>query len=224
MAHQMLQVGIWRTHMLIMIHTYMIHAYMIHTGSDMAHHILPLNSYLKAKSSSCPAHTGNTPAANRTWSSALFDTVHTHDAALAHAVKKWTLHAIHTRAADPKGADDPEGGGEWFTGWLRAVHRDIYDDIDHSDCGELLTLKWAKSLGVSKGQTQKKYNLGEISVPSCEEGFKEIAAVSLNERVTPRAEIQAKILIDIWMAQLVDFVTLLKILQLILLNFHLAFE
>ena len=115
---------------------------------------------------------------------------------LADAARAWSLDSIRANAQDPKGGDDPEGGGEWFVGWMRAVHRDIYDDIDHSDCGELLRAKWAASLGAS---ACKKYDLSSMTVPSCEAGFHDISAISLDRPVPDRAEVLAKILIDVYM-------------------------
>ena len=47
--------------------------------------------------------------------------------------------------------------------------QEIYDDIDHSDCAELLSQKWAKSLEAQDAGKSKKYNLGDLHVPSCKE-------------------------------------------------------
>ena len=175
----------------------------------MTHYALPLNVYLKARVRSAM------PDPPRTWSSALFQDVSSKSARLADAVRLWTLDCIHDKAADPKGRDDPEGGGEWFVGWLRAVHRDIYDDIDHSDCGELLRAKQAASLKNPPGGKKYRYNLAEITVPGAEMGFQEIAAMSLDRPVPARTEVLAKILVDIYMSHIVDFVTVLKILNLV---------
>jgi len=100
-------------------------------------------------------------------------------------------------------------------GWLRAAHREIYDDIDHSDCAELLSQKWAKSLDAKNSGKSHKYNLGELHVPSCQQGFEEIAQLDTNAKISERVEVQAKILMDIYMAQLVDFACLLTILRIV---------
>jgi hypothetical protein len=135
---------------------------------------------------------------------------------VALAIKTWILDAIHREMEDPKGADDKECGGEWFTSYLRAVHREIYDDIDASDAAVLLQKNQMKSL--SRGRL-KKHNLGKIKIPSAKHAFEEVLA-RFRKRdslppwenvVTPRVEVLAKILIDIWMCNLLDFSLLLKI-------------
>eukprot|EP00980_Cylindrotheca_fusiformis_P009474 scaffold2070_cov105-Cylindrotheca_fusiformis.AAC.5 len=164
----------------------------------------------------------------RTWSSNLFarllhdeqknggesTTTTTTSQQIAEAAREWTLQKIHQSSLDPKGADDPDCGGEWFEGYLHAVHRDIYDDIDTSDTTALLKKNKMKSL-----TTNRKHNIGKIKVPSCKEGFEEILQnfeTPLKEqRITPRTEIFAKIIIDVYMARLVDFATVLKIAEIV---------
>jgi len=171
---------------------------------------------------------GSTPP--RTWSSQLFanlcdcdksqsDSRRSHPNSrhgVALAMRKWILDSINHLMADPKESDDAECGGEYFAAYLRAVHRDIYDDIDTSDEAVLLQKKYTKSLS---GGRLKKHNIGKIKIPSCEEAFPEIVA-RYGERetlpptenvVTPRVEVLAKILIDIWISHLFDFSLLLKI-------------
>ncbi len=87
-------------------------------AEDMSHLILPVNCYLTGR----PLGRDTNPPP-RTWSSELFHHVRSAAAQIADAVKAYILSAIHSHASDPKGKDDPEGGGEWFLAWLRAVHR-----------------------------------------------------------------------------------------------------
>ena len=189
---------------------------------DMAHHLFPAFSHLVARGAAGAEAVGSAldTVGARTWSSSLFEKVRKRAPRLAATVKEWTLLKSQHHAADPKGHDDPEAGGEWFAAWLRAAHRDIYRDIDTSDCSELLRIKWARSLTRPK---DKKYKLGDITVPSCAAGFADILATwpsseggGLEGNVArDRAEVQAKILIDIYMTQLVDFSCILKVLQLV---------
>jgi hypothetical protein len=154
----------------------------------------------------------------RTWSSNLFAKLceEGEDADsskhIAMAARDWTLQKIRHSCLDPKGADDPDCGGEWFEAYLHAVHRDIYDDIDRSDTTVLLKKNKMKSL-----TSNRKHNIGKIQIPSCKEGFEEILQAfksSPNEQITPRTEVFAKILIDIYMSCLVDFSTVLKIAEI----------
>ena len=188
----------------------------------MAHHVFPASSHLVARGAAGAEAAGwalDTVSA-RTWSSSLFEKVRKRAPRLAATVKEWTLRKSQHHAVDPKGHDDPEAGGEWFAAWLRAAHRDIYEDIDTSDCAELLRIKWARSLMRPK---DKKYKLADITLPSCAAGFAEILATwpsseggGLEGKLArDRAEVQAKILVDIYMTQLVDFSCILKVLQLV---------
>ena len=165
----------------------------------------PFIFYMFARGSSPP----------RTWSSNLFAKVCTHGEEaerIALATRQWTLDRIKQSYADPKGSDDPECGGEWFEAFLYAVHRDIYEDIDLSDPSVLLQRNKMKSL-----TSGRKYNIGKIKIPSCGDGFDEIKERFKMELdvtdtlVTPRIEVMASILIDIWMSNLVDFTAVLKI-------------
>ena len=165
----------------------------------------------------------------RTWSSQLFARLCAHDANpilfddamnrkdIAVAARDWTLESIRRHSKDPKGYDDPHCGGEWFEAFLRAVHRDIYDDIDLSDSAVLLRKKYMKS-----ECSGRKHNIGKIQIPSCQDGFDEIMdrfgmehASRSDTIVTPRVEVMAKILIDIWMSNLVDFSTVLKVAEVV---------
>ena len=171
----------------------------------------PLIFYLYAKGSSPP----------RTWSSDLFARLYHKDPAtkeIAIQTQSWVLETIRHRSTDPKGSDDPQCGGEWFEAYLRAAHRDIYDDIDLFDSTVLLQKSKIKSL-----TSARKYNIGKIKIPSCQEGFQEILSVfnrtdidEKNEtRITASVEVMAKILIDIFMSSLVDYATILKIVDIV---------
>lgn len=175
----------------------------------------PFIHYLYAKDSS-----------ERTYSSELFARVcstGTEPARIANAAKTWTYAKIQKYMLDPKNHDDANSGGEWFYGYLFTEHREIYDDIDRSDPAVLLGRNKIKSL-----TTGRKYNIGKISIPSCKDGFNEITQFfdestltnnGMNTKggntVSPRVEILAKILIDIWMSCLVDFTTILKIAEIV---------
>ena len=84
--------------------------------------------------------------------------------------QEWILEDIKKHCLDPKLSDDGVGGGggDWFMSYLREAHREMYDDIDHSDGTALAKMKNAI------GESGKKYKIGSISVPSCEEGFQRI--------------------------------------------------
>jgi hypothetical protein len=152
----------------------------------------------------------------RTWSSNLFaklcDQGDNDSKRIATIAKHWTLQKIQQFSLDPKGADDLDCGGEWFEAYLYAVHKDIYDDIDTSDSTELLKKNKMKSITCGR-----KYNIGELKIPSCLDGFDDILECFQDPSpiITSRVEVMAKILIDIWMSCLVDFSTVLKIADVI---------
>ena len=179
----------------------------------------PFAFHLVAKGSSPP----------RTWSSQLFANLHDADGegkidhahpksprGVALAIKSWILDSIHGHMEDPKASDDKECGGEWFAAYLRAAHRDISDDIDNSDAAVLLQKNYMKSIS---GGRLKKHNIGKIRIPSARDAFEEIRSrfggreslPPTENVVTPRVEVLAKILIDIWVSNLFDFSLLLKI-------------
>ena len=135
---------------------------------------------------------------------------------VALAIKSWIINSIRRNMDDPKASDDMETGGEWFEAYLRAVHRDIYDDIDVSDSTVLLQKNYMKSIS---GGRPPKHNIGKIKIPSAKDSFEEIVSRFREQDslppttnvITPRVEILAKIMIDIWMSNLFDFSLLLKI-------------
>ena len=209
-------------------------SYEYHYRDDGEHYItypfFPYLFYLYAKE----GEDSSSPSPPRTWSSNLFQSLCDHQGydddddgpkELAKAAQDWTLKKIQRNSLDPKGSDDTDCGGEWFEAYLHAVHRDIYDDIDVSDCTQLLKKNKMKSLTGGK-----KYNIGKITVPSCKDGFDEILksfdgnddeSHGSDEKkvvvtsINPRTEVMAKILIDIWMSHLVDFCTVLKIAEIV---------
>jgi hypothetical protein len=135
---------------------------------------------------------------------------------VALAIKTWIIDSIRRNMADPKASDDMETGGEWFEAYLRAVHRDVYDDIDVSDATVLLQKNYMKSIS---GGRPPKHNIGKIKIPSAKDSFDEIVSrfreqdslPATTNVITTRVEILAKIMIDIWMSNLFDFSLLLKI-------------
>eukprot|EP00746_Dinoflagellata_sp_MGD_P014725 gnl/MRDRNA2_/MRDRNA2_132423_c0_seq1.p1 gnl/MRDRNA2_/MRDRNA2_132423_c0~~gnl/MRDRNA2_/MRDRNA2_132423_c0_seq1.p1 ORF type:complete len:342 (-),score=62.48 gnl/MRDRNA2_/MRDRNA2_132423_c0_seq1:26-907(-) len=171
---------------------------------------LPLQYHLVAKGS-CPP---------RTWSSALFADLVARDgdeALLAKAVQGFVLSAVQHLLQDPKGNDDAEAGGEYFGAWLREVHRELYDDIDHTDLAVLLQRQWMHSESdENSGKKRKRHDIGSITVPGVEEAFKEIMdGFKVDKAPTRRMSVLAKILIDIWVVHLVDFASMLKVLQVV---------
>lgn len=159
----------------------------------------PFQFYLCAKGTS------------QTWISALFDRLVRHDPTreFSLAVKEWWLNKIHRTMKDPKGADDPDCGGEWFEAYLYAVHREIYEDIDRSDATKLLKKNKVKSL-----TTGRKYDIGSIQIPSCQDGFAEMIRQFSPNRIDPKAEVLAKILIDIYTSCLLDIAVALKVAEI----------
>ena len=127
----------------------------------------------------------------------------------ATSVLDYILTRIRSFGSAPKQNDDKNGGGEWFANYLRAVHRDIYDDIDHSDAAKLLSAGKVSSLS----HPRRKHDLSRIVVPGAARAFDKIREVVTrpSSRQKEEAEVLAKILIDTGMCALVDFCTLLKI-------------
>jgi len=178
-----------------------------HARSDGEHYItypyFPHEFYLTDKDS------------DRTISSNLYHRLSSPETnELAKKALEWTLKRIKQCCADPKQADDEECGGEWFEAYLRAFHRDIYNDIDRSDSAQLLQRATVKSISNRK----KKYNLDQISIPSMADGFDTILKHFENDEhvpPTPQVETMAKILLDIYVSNLLDYVTILQIAHIV---------
>jgi hypothetical protein len=68
------------------------------------------------------------------------------------------------------GSDGSLCGGKWFEAFLRAIHRDIYNNIDLSDSSVLLQKNYMKS----EEHNRWKQNIGKIQIPSCQDGFDKI--------------------------------------------------
>ena len=172
--------------------------------------LLPIKSFLMAR--------GSSPV--KTWSSSLFTTLLENDSQelrdFACHVRDWALNDIARHCDNPKLNDDEVGGGEWFLAYLRQCHREIYDDIDRSDCAELLRKRNVQG-------EKKKHKIGDINIPSCTAGFRlikdELLRIDDGKVGKPifshDSEVMAKILIDIYMNKLVDVASLMKIGQLI---------
>jgi len=187
---------------------------------DLTLSLLPVKCFLKARGSIPP----------RTWSSNIFASLaekcHSRELReLADDARKWALEDIAKHCDNPKMSDDEIGGGEWFLAYLRQCHRDIYDDIDRTDPTILLRKNYVP------GDSGRKHKIGDIAVPSCQEGFRFIQS-SFNEKksseeeedqlrqqqpptMNKEAEVMAKILIDIYMSKLVDASTIGKIAQIL---------
>lgn len=171
--------------------------------------LLPIKAFLMARGS-CPV---------KTWSSNLFTTLLENDCQelryFACHARDWALNDITKHCDNPKLNDDEVGGGEWFLSYLRQCHRQIYDDIDRSDCAELLRKRNVQG-------EKKKHKIGDIDIPSCTKGFQFIKdeLLRIDGKVgrpyfSHESEVMAKILIDIYMNKLVDVASLMKIGQLI---------
>ena len=168
--------------------------------------LFPFKRHLKAK---------NSPT---TWTSQLYSSImESEDAVLrelATSCKGMIMEDIRRQSMDPKNADD-EFGGDWFLAYLRQCHRDVYDDIDHTDPVELLKKTSAQSIS-----GQSKHKIGNISIPSMVAGFdiinQEMENVAPEKlRLSNQAEVLAKIIIDVYAQRLVDFAALMKVLHII---------
>eukprot|EP00586_Coscinodiscus_wailesii_P020411 CAMPEP_0172502740 /NCGR_PEP_ID=MMETSP1066-20121228/162477_1 /TAXON_ID=671091 /ORGANISM="Coscinodiscus wailesii, Strain CCMP2513" /LENGTH=774 /DNA_ID=CAMNT_0013278107 /DNA_START=246 /DNA_END=2567 /DNA_ORIENTATION=+ len=169
----------------------------------------PQNAFLKAVDTLPP----------RTWSAQLYDQLSSSDEDVwrqyALRAKQWVLELVEKHSADPKGCTMEGSDGEYFLAYLRAVHRDIYDDIDITDPEDILSKRNVHSI-----TSNKKYKLGDMTIPACEDAFqillKQFDKVQPddgqknNHVVSEEAEVYAKIIIDIWMSLVVDFATVLK--------------
>merc|ERR1712216_886982 len=171
---------------------------------------LPIKSFLKAR--------GSSPS--RTWCSNIFASLLECECQeprdMGVQIRQWALNDIAKQCDNPKSSDDEIGGGDWFIAYLRQCHRDIYDDIDICDPPALLRKQNAI------GESNKKYKIGDISIPSCMEGFRLITDelsrlkdMSGKPTLSNESEVMAKILIDIYMNKLVDASTMGKIAQII---------
>uniref|UniRef100_A0A7S2XKA7 Uncharacterized protein n=1 Tax=Attheya septentrionalis TaxID=420275 RepID=A0A7S2XKA7_9STRA len=175
----------------------------------------PLTAFLKAK--------GSNPS--RTWSSQLYhdlmnaSSTNSIFSKWAEASRSWAVENIKECMDDFKGTD--LDGGQWFQAYLRKAHPDIYNDIDVSDEIALTNKEHVPSLS----KWGKKYNVGEIKIPTAQEGFDAILqeANTSNEEqggssigaISPKSEIMAKLIVDNYMYTVVDFCTVLKMGQII---------
>lgn len=196
---------------------------------------LPIHGFIttKANHSSADNH--------RTWSSHLYNSVLKQEGAagnksMAQNVKKYIVESYIDKCLEnPKQGDMKcfQGGGEWFLAYLRAAHRDVYDNIPEEklvDPYELListdeeiTIPTRNDDGNETAENEmeeRKVNLHDIQIPSCEQGMHQIKQFFENHKnkksVSEDIEVMAKIMIDIYMSNLVDFSALLKILDIVL--------
>lgn len=154
--------------------------------------VAPLDCYLKARGSDPP----------RTWVSGLAERLKNAGAGdIVAAAQKWFKDSVECLLTDPKNADDE---GDYFAAWLRACHRDIYDDVDRSDPEELRRLDWAPSEAHPKSK-KHRHRLKDIDIPDFDAAFQELSKLNAAQRVsTARERVLAKILVDAFQLRLVD--------------------
>lgn len=161
----------------------------------------PLGFYLKAKGCSPP----------RTWVSGLVQRLQNTGASkLVDAASAWYRRSVDRLLADPKGADVE---GDNFAAWLRACHRDIYNDIDTSDPVKLKRRHLAQSKTYPQDKS-KRYNIKDLRIPSVEQAFSEF--VKYNASSTERDQVLSKIIVDSFQLRLVDLAMALKTLDIAL--------
>jgi hypothetical protein len=156
----------------------------------------PLDRYLKACGFEAP----------RTWISGLSEKLRQHGAGnFVSAAKTFFREAVSHGLANPK-KGDPHG--DIFAAWLRASHRDIYDDIDTLDCEKLMRKGFARS----KSHPSHRYDLKNIHAPCFEEAFAELAMPKPSEQPSSsRQQILSKVLVDPFALRSVDLAMILKV-------------
>mmetsp|Transcript_100696 Transcript_100696/g.323321 ORF Transcript_100696/g.323321 Transcript_100696/m.323321 type:complete len:731 (+) Transcript_100696:3-2195(+) len=152
----------------------------------------PLERCLKARGSNPP----------RTWISGIADRLQKAGCSeLVIAVQKWFRESVEYLLTDPKEADEE---GDYFAAWLRACHREIWDDIDKSDPAELRRKEWVASQAHSKNK-KKRHQLRDITIPGITEAFNEFSKFDPAKRTsTMRERVLAKIIVDAFQLRLVD--------------------
>jgi len=166
----------------------------------------PIHCYLKARNTNPP----------QTWISALQShllqvTNQDPDAkSLLSKVKIWYLQSVQYLLQDPKHSDK---NGDYFTAYLRAAHRDIYNDIDRSDPEILRRRETMPSLVKGK---KKKHKLGGIEIPSVREIFDEWKVDNPEKRAsTARDRVLSQIIIDAYQLRMVDVSAIITIARCI---------
>jgi len=164
----------------------------------------PVDRYLKARGSQPP----------RTWVSGLAEQVRAAGAEEeVAAARAWYLSSVEALLSDPKEGDTE---GDYFAAYLRACHREIYEDIDRSDPEELRRLDFAKSLKHPKSK-KHRHNLKSIRIPNVDVAFKEFGRFDPEKRVTnARERVLGQILVDSFNLRLVDLAIILTVVKIVL--------
>ncbi|KAK3261655.1 hypothetical protein CYMTET_29450 [Cymbomonas tetramitiformis] len=148
----------------------------------------PLGGCLKAQGSMPP----------QTFASALGTKVRARGGGdLVDAAQAWYLSSVQKLLEDFRRNDSE---GDYFLAWLRASHRDIYEDIDTSDPAEVAGAKWAPS----RSSQFKHHNLRAMRMPSAREAFQALTQLDPT-RSTYSAEQRtlAAIIVDAFQTRLV---------------------
>eukprot|EP00930_Biecheleria_cincta_P003731 TRINITY_DN104657_c0_g1_i1.p1 TRINITY_DN104657_c0_g1~~TRINITY_DN104657_c0_g1_i1.p1 ORF type:complete len:878 (+),score=162.68 TRINITY_DN104657_c0_g1_i1:119-2635(+) len=156
----------------------------------------PMDRYLKAR---------GFEGAPRTWVAGIAERLR--DAGLGHlveAARSWYLATVDQMLRDPKNADTE---GDNFVAWLRACHREIFDDIDTYDPMKLRRQRFAQSKAHPRSK-EHRYNMKEIGIPGIEQAFEEFKSES--GASSSRQQVLSKILVDAFQLRSVDLAMVLK--------------
>jgi len=162
----------------------------------------PRHCFLKARGTDPP----------RTWTSALQPRLlqsaknHPDTKKLVQEARTWYRRSVQYLLQDPKNADET---GDYFAAYLRAAHRDVYDDVDRSDPEILRRREHVPSL--SKGK-KKKHRVGDISVPGVKETFDEWKRLDLEKKPsTAKDRVLSQIIVDAYQTSMVDVSAVLTV-------------
>lgn len=156
----------------------------------------PMDRYLKAR---------GLEGAPRTWVAGIAERLR--DAGLGHlveAARSWYMATVDQMLRDPKNADSE---GDNFVAWLRACHREIFDDIDTYNPMKLRRQHFAPSKAHPRSK-EHRYNLKDIGIPGIERAFEEFKAES--GKSSNRQQVLSKILVDAFQLRSVDLAMVLK--------------
>lgn len=166
----------------------------------------PMHCYLKARGSDPP----------QTWISALQSNLRSvtdgQAKFLLEEVRKWYERSVRYLLQDPKNCD---GNGDYFAAYLRAVRRDIYDDVDRSDPEVLRRRDTVPSLSYSskgKGRNKKKtkkHVLRDIEIPDAAAVFEGWRSGYDPKKPRPAAtaardRVLSQIVVDAYQLRMVD--------------------
>jgi hypothetical protein len=159
----------------------------------------PIDRYLKARGFETP----------RTWVSGLAETLRqSGKESFVSTVREWYWSAVNPMLEDPKNVDTT---GDYFAAYLRAAHRDMYDDMhDTTDPVKLRRCTWAPSKKDPKSK-ECRYNLKDVRIPSLEETFAELKGRSCTPVSSRRERVLGQIFVDVFQLRLVDLAMVLKV-------------